>query len=96
MKSDLKGKGISLLSDLLQEEFLHRRLGRVLPRGWVHLDALDPDVPPEGQPHHVQVVASVAEGAGQVDVDCKDQNIVRVPGNYGVPGGLGFRYLSCR
>lgn len=79
MSSDLKGKSVSLLSDLLQEEFLHGCLGRVLPRGRVDLDALDPDVPPEGQPHHVQVFASVAEGAGEVDVHCKDGDAVRGP-----------------
>lgn len=79
MLADLKGKSISLLSDLPQEEFLHRGLSRVLSRGRVHLDALDPDVSPEGQTHHVQVVASIAEGAGEVDVDCKEGDIFRVP-----------------
>lgn len=79
MFPDMKGKSISLLSDLPQEEFLHRGLSRVLPHGWVHLDVLDPDVSPEGQTHHVQVVASVAEGAGKVDIDCKEGDIFRVP-----------------
>lgn len=79
MFADLKGKSISLLSDLPQEEFLHRGLSRVLPRGRVHLDTLDPDVSPERQTHHVQVVASIAEGAGEVDVDCKEGGIFRVP-----------------
>lgn len=95
MFPDLKGKSMSLLSALPQEEFLHRGLSRVLPRGRVHLDALDPDVPPEGQTHHVQVLASVAEGADEVDVDCKEGDIFRVPAVTAFKGGLGFRYLSC-
>ena len=58
----LKSESVSLLPNFLQEEFHHRRFGWAFPRGWIHLDALDPDVPPEGQPHHVQVIAPVAEG----------------------------------
>lgn len=85
---DLKGKNISLLSDLPQEVFLHRGLRCVVPCGRVHLDALDPDVSPEGQAHHVQVITSVAEGAGEVDVHCKEGDIFRVP------AVTGFKIVS--
>lgn len=93
---DLDGKRISLLSDLIQEVFVHWGLGRVLPRGGIHLDAMDPDISPEGQPDHIQVLASVAEGTGEVDVHCRDGDIFRVPACTGAQRCSGFGYLSCR
>lgn len=62
---------MSLLSNFLQEEFLHRCFGCVFTCRWVHLNALDPDVSPEGQAHYIQFVASIAEGTSKVDVYCK-------------------------
>ncbi len=71
MLPNLEGERISLLSDFLHEEFLHWCFGCVFTCRWIHLDTLDPDVSPEGQPHNVQVIASIAEGASKVDKHCK-------------------------
>lgn len=37
----------------------------------VDLDMLDPDVLPEAQTHHIQVVAAVAEGTCQLHKHCQ-------------------------
>lgn len=68
----LEGEGLSLLSDFLHEEVNHLWLGGVASGG-VNLDALDPDVSPEGQAHDIQVIASIAEGTGEVDEHCQDK-----------------------
>lgn len=40
----------------------------------VDLDLLDPDVLPEAEAHHVQVVAAVAESARQLHKHCKGEH----------------------
>lgn len=76
MLPHLKGKSISLLSNFLQEEVLHWCVGCVFTCRWIHLNALDPDVSPEGQAHYVQVIASIAEGTSKVDKYCKEKEYV--------------------
>lgn len=44
---------------------MHAALGRLVVLR-VDLDLLDPDVLPEAEAHHVQVVAAIAEGARQL------------------------------
>lgn len=68
--SHLEGEGISLLSHFLHEEFQHWCFGCVSFYRRIHLNALDPDVSPEGQTHDVQVLASIAEGTSEVDEYC--------------------------
>lgn len=70
---------------------------------WVELVVVDPDVFPEAQTHHVQVIAAVTEGTGQLHKHCrKKQNRQRSSSSYGRPGPgkkwfVEFRecYLSC-
>lgn len=46
---------------------------------WVELVVVDPDVFPEAQTHHVQVIAAVTEGTGQLHEHCrKKQNVKEV------------------
>ena len=57
---------MSLVSTFLQEGILHGGVGWLaVPRGRVYLETLDPDVFPEGQAYHIQVIATIAEGQGQ-------------------------------
>lgn len=67
MLPHLEGKGTSLLSNFLHEGFLHGCFGCGVTGGWIHLNALYPDVSPEGQPNDIQLFASIAEGTSKVD-----------------------------
>lgn len=57
---------------------------------WVDLDMLDPDVLPEAEAHHVQVVAAVAEGtrqlhkhwAGDICYSTQSQQYLRISGHH--------------
>lgn len=61
----LKGEGIRVVPSLLQQHLVHAALGRFVALR-VDLDLFDPDVLPEAETHHVQVVAAIAEGARQL------------------------------
>lgn len=73
----LEGKGTSLLSNFLHEGLVHWRFGDARTRRWVHLNALYPDVSPEGQPNNIQVIASIAEGTSKVDKYCNGKRCVQ-------------------
>lgn len=63
--SYLKGEGVRVVSGLLQQGLVHgAQAGLVALR--VELDAVQPDVLPEAQAHHIQVIATVAEGTRQL------------------------------
>lgn len=69
MPTYLKGEGIRVVPSLLQQHVMHAAQRRpVVLR--VDLDMLDPDVLPEAEAHHVQVVAAVAERARQLHKHC--------------------------
>lgn len=61
----LKGEGVSVVPSLLQQGFVHGAQSRLVALG-VDLNVGDPDVLPEAQTYHVQVVAAVTEGTHQV------------------------------
>lgn len=65
----LKGEGIRVVPSLLQQRVVHAAQGRLVAVR-VDLDLLDPDVLPEAEAHHVQVVAAVAESARQLHKHC--------------------------
>jgi len=62
----LEGEGVGMLAQLLDEPLLQPRQGLLLlgDRG-EGLGVGHEEVLAEGQPQHVQVLAAVAEGAGQ-------------------------------
>lgn len=70
----LKGEGIRVVPSLLQQRVVHAAQGRLVALR-VDLDLLDPDVLPEAEAHHVQVVAAVAEGARQLHKHCAGDTI---------------------
>lgn len=59
---------------------------------------MDPDVSPEGQAHDVQVIASVAEGTGEVDEHCQDKErksyVIFVEPQLGVSSRLQKFFLT--
>lgn len=67
--SYLKSERICVVSSLLQQGVMHVVQGGLVVLR-VDLDTLDPDVLPEAQAHHVQVIATVAEGTRQLHKHC--------------------------
>lgn len=63
--SYLKGERIRVVAGLLQQGFVHGAQAGLLALG-VELEAVQPDILPEAQAHHVQVIAAVTEGTGQL------------------------------
>lgn len=67
--SYLKSERICIVSSLLQQGVMHVVQGGLVVLR-VDLYTLDPDVLPEAQAHHVQVIATVAEGTRQLHKHC--------------------------
>lgn len=66
----LKSERVSVVPGLLQQGLVHgAQSGLVVLR--VDLDMLDPDVLPEAQAHHIQVVTTIAEGTCQLHKHCQ-------------------------
>lgn len=63
--SHLKGERVGVVSGLLQQGFVHGAQAGLVALG-VELEAAHPDVLPEAQAHHIQVIAPVTEGTGQL------------------------------
>lgn len=63
----LEGEGVGILPKLLHQLLLQRSegFGSLIWHRRVQLGGLHIDVLPEGQADHVEVIAAVAEGAGQ-------------------------------
>lgn len=61
----LKGEGVGVLAELLQQLLLQRGegFGHLLRHWWEDLRGQDVEVLPEGQSNDIQVVSAVAEGA---------------------------------
>lgn len=76
--SYLKSERICVVSSLLQQGVMHVVQGGLVVLR-VDLDTLDPDVLPEAQAHHVQVIATVAEGTRQLHKHCGTHIIEDVP-----------------
>lgn len=74
----LKGEGIRVVPSLLQQHLVHAVLGRLVALR-VDLDMLDPDVLPEAEAHHVQVIAAIAEGARQLHIHWPETKLVILP-----------------
>lgn len=66
MFSHLKGKRMSLLPNFVQKTFLHWWYGCLSSCRWKHLNALHPDVSPQGQTDDVKVFNPIVEGASKV------------------------------
>lgn len=64
----LEGEGIRVVSGLLQQGLVHGAQAGLVALG-VKLDALEPDILPEAQAHHIQVFATIAEGTRQLHKD---------------------------
>lgn len=65
----VKGEGVRVVARLLQQGVVHLaefRLGAV----GVQLVLREPDVLPEAQAHHIQVLAAVTEGTCQLYENC--------------------------
>lgn len=72
MQPYLKAERVRSISGLLQQGFMHGgQSGLVTLR--VDLDVLQPDVLPEAQPDHIQVITTVPEGARQLHENCKQR-----------------------
>lgn len=63
--SYLKGERIGVVSGLLHQGFVHGAQAGLVALG-VELEAAQPDVLPEAQAHHIQVITTVTEGARQL------------------------------
>lgn len=65
----LKSEGIRVVPGLLQQGLMHGAQGGLVALR-VDLDMLDPDILPEAQAHHIQVITTITEGTGQLDKHC--------------------------
>lgn len=65
-----KSESMRVVSSLLQQGVMHGAQGGLVALR-VDLDVLDPDVLPEAQAHHIQVVATIAEGTRQLHKHCQ-------------------------
>lgn len=68
--SYLKGERVRVVSALLHQSVVHVGQSGLVAL-WVDLDLMDPDVLPEAQAHHIQVVTTVAEGTCQLHKHCR-------------------------
>ena len=76
----VEGERVGVVPGLLHQGVVHdAQLGLVALR--VDLDLLVPDVLPERQANHVQVLAAVAEGAGQLREHCHRQTSTKRAGD---------------
>lgn len=66
----LERERICVVSSLLQQGVVHGAQGGLVALG-VDLDMLDPDVLPEAQAHHIQVVTTITEGTCQLHKHCR-------------------------
>lgn len=64
-RSYLEAEGIRVVSGLLQQGFMHGTQAGLVVLG-VDLDAVQPDILPEAQAHHIQVFTTVTEGTRQL------------------------------
>lgn len=80
----LKGEGVRIVPCLLQQGLVHgAQLGLVALR--VDLYLLEPDVLPEAQAHHIQVLTAITEGTGQLYESCNMPTFAHLsPGLYPV------------
>ena len=69
MFSYLESERIRVVSSLLHQGVVHGGQGGLVALG-VDLDLLDPDVLPEAQAHHIQVVTTITEGTCQLHKHC--------------------------
>ncbi len=68
--SYIKSESMCVVSGLLQQRIVHgSQCGLVALR--VDLHVLDPDVLPEAQAHHIQVITAVTEGTCQLHKHCR-------------------------
>lgn len=70
----LKGKGVRMLAQLLDETLLQPCQGLLVLRGWregLHIG--HKQVFAKGQAQDIQVLPAIAEGAGQCHVDCGEK-----------------------
>lgn len=61
----LKGERVRVVSGLLQQGFMHGFQAGLVALG-VELVAVQPDILPEAQAHHIQVFTTVTEGTRQL------------------------------
>lgn len=61
----LKGERVRVVSGLLQQGLVHGTQAGLVALG-VELGAAQPDILPEAQAHHIQVIATVPEGTRQL------------------------------
>ncbi len=69
----IKSEGMTLVSSFLQESVVHICQGGFVACIRIQLYLLNPDVFSKGKPNHVQVIATVAESAGQLNPNCMKQ-----------------------
>lgn len=68
---DLKGERVGVLAQLLDEAFLQPCQGLLVLGGrWEGLHVGHKQVLAKGQAQDIQVLSTIAEGAGQCHIDC--------------------------